>query len=215
MKKKRIFSVLAAVVVGCALALAILLAGVPIGINAGYWFDKQPIKKGFANIPGCRVISVTGNEDVSLEHITANVHVEGKGTLILSELGPESFQQTGEMRLHQIGNVALRQHTFGFDGVYVTATQEPVKSHAYARWVDIGAQGPYASLLPVKIENVQDVIRHYDDILAALSKWPREPEKMSITAKDGTLYEASIVPVTDQTQSEHAVAGYASQARQP
>jgi hypothetical protein len=196
------------VVAGCVLALGVLLAGVPAWLKTGYWFDKQPIKRGFARIPGCTLISVTGNEDVALEHITTKVHVQGKGLLILSELRPESFQQTGEIRLHQIGNVALRQHTFGFDGVYVTATHEPVKSHAYAGWVDIGAQGPYASLLPVKIEKVQDVVRHFDDILTALSKWPKEPEKLSITTKDGKLYEASIVEVMEEkTESEPAVVG--------
>lgn len=207
MKKKRILAVIATVLAGCALAFAVLLAGVPFWFKVGYWFDKQPIKRGFATIPGCTLISVSGNEDVSLEHITAKVHVEGKGMLILSELGPESFQHTGKIRLHQIGNVALRQHTFGFDGVYVTTTHEPVKSHANARWVDIGAQGPYANLLPVKIEKVQDVVHHFDEILTALAKWPKEPEKLSVTAKDGTLYEVSIVEITkEKTESEPAVA---------
>ncbi|MBI2437639.1 MAG: hypothetical protein HYV36_02340 [Lentisphaerae bacterium] len=202
MKTKRILAILGVIAAGCALVCVALFAWVLLSTKAGYWFQRQPIKRGFESIPGCTLISITGNEDVTLEHITAKVELEGKGTLILSELGPESFRQTGEMRLHQIGNIEMRQHSYGYGsaGLYITKAGKPKKFHGYAGWIDIGTQGPYADILPVKIQKVQDVIQHFDQILATLSKWPKEPEKLTVTAKDGTLYEASIVDVMSDKQ---------------
>lgn len=127
---------------------------------------------------------------MTLEHITAKVQVEGKGLIVLSELGPESFKTTGEMRLKQIGHLQMEQHSFGYMGMFVTATHEKVKSHAYADWIDIGAEGPYMHEIPFRVRSVQDVINHYDDIVSVLSKWPHEPEKLTVTANDGTIHEA-------------------------
>jgi hypothetical protein len=47
-----------------------------------------------------------------------------------------------------------------------------MKCLGYGRWIDIGPSGPYASLLPVKIRDLNDVVTHYDELVQHFSTWP-------------------------------------------
>lgn len=49
MKTKWILTVFAMVLAWCAQAFMVLLVGFPLWNKVGYWLDKQPIKKGFAD----------------------------------------------------------------------------------------------------------------------------------------------------------------------
>lgn len=193
MKWKLILTVLLAIITAWVLSVALPICIMLFDYTSGYWMDKLPIKAGIYGITGCTPLEITGNEDTSLEHITAKIRVKGKGLIVLSELEPESFHDVGHLRLHQIDMLKVRQDSYGYMGVSESATGKPKKSHAYSEWIDIGTEGPYAEKFPFQIRSVQDAIKHFNDIHSAMSTWPRKPNIMTVTTTNEEICNVSII----------------------
>ena len=201
MKIRLTITVLLVVIAGWLVSMALPFCGIMLFfLNTGYWMDKLPIRAGIAGIPGCRLLTIGGNEDISLEHITAKIQVEGKGLLVVSELEPESFHDVGHLRLHQIDTLKLRADSYGYEGAYESATGKPKKSRGYSEWIDIGAEGPYADKFPFQIRSVQDAIKHFDDIRSILSTWYQNSNTVTVITTNGTAYNASVLQNDSDTK---------------
>jgi hypothetical protein len=172
-----LISVIAAVIIGFSLYWV---------TGPGYYGELNAMCAQLQRIPQVKIIELQGNHDLTLEDIWAKIHVVGKGDMRFSDLGIDAFHRTNHLHLGAVGPYSIRVEGEGFHGVVETATNKPVRSKFWGYSVDIGPEGPFASMFPFKIPNVQTAIKHYDDIQRIIGEWPTESSKRYVRDSQGT-----------------------------
>lgn len=154
----------------------------------GYYDELNLVKAEIQKINGVHLIAAGGNEDLKLEDIFAEIDVSNKGKLRLNNLTPNSFTKGDKMVIEQIGNLSPLVKEYGYQGVSMIATGEQIKSPSYGTRIQLNRESEFKPLFPFKAETVQDVILHYDDIYAIISKWPNCPDYSTRIDSKGLKY---------------------------
>jgi hypothetical protein len=175
-------------------------------VFAGLWFVAIALK-GYKGVPqaleaisGVTVVETGGAYGSPFESVWAVIEVQGAGQIKLLSLNEASFVRTQSVIFSQIGPFRVFVEGEGYVGVKDVSGQ-PVRSRFYSGGVDIGAQGALRHLFPFEIHNVQDLVDHYDGIVAILAKWPVSPARRHYRDKNGTDYY--YYTNTDGSTSKH------------
>lgn len=103
-----------------------------------------------------QTFSIAGRPDAVFEILAAQDGLTGKPDhLWICRMGPWQFYET----------------SFGFMNTFDLAGR-PVKATGTSDFIDLGRAGPYNTLLPCKIEDMNDVIVHYDELVRHFATWP-------------------------------------------
>ena len=134
-----------------------------------YYMDLIDAKSLLANIEGITDVYVYGFDDLSYEVTLVTFALEGRPDAVI---GSRGLGESGHVWLQRIGPWEFHQYSYGFQGMFKTATGEPVESLGFGDCIDIGPSGEYGAMMPVKIRGLNDVVSHYDDLVRYFSTWP-------------------------------------------
>ncbi len=165
-----------------------------------YYRELRQIRAIFNGYPGTRVTTINGNHDLTLEDIWATVQLDRGGSVSFRSLTRAEMDGGGHVWVRSIGPYSFYPSEYGFGHAIETATGKPVKSEAYGNAIDLGASGPYASQLPVRIQSPKDVIDNYEALVAAIAVWPTRQDH---TDSDGTQRRLFIVGANHLASPPH------------
>jgi hypothetical protein len=57
------------------------------------------------------------------------------------------------------------------------------------RWVDVGPNGEFAEMLPVRIQNINDLVAHYDELVRYFASWPDKEHMGELVLPSGRILE--------------------------
>jgi hypothetical protein len=139
-----------------------------------YEAEMRSIKSELNAIPGVEVINIWGHKDVTLEEVTARIHLEGKGELVLANLSKDEFRYPEQVILNSIGG-------FSFRTFYCS------QHDGFGSAIDIGTGSYLGERLGLEFTKPEEVVRQYDRILEFIADLNRAPEPNHI---QGDGYEA-------------------------
>lgn len=71
-------------------------------------------------------------------------------------------------------------------GAYIAATGDPVESKYSGGYIALGPGSPYSELIPFKVNTLQDVVDHYEDLVDLFETWPGESKPGTVKLEDGS-----------------------------
>ena len=152
-----IFSVIA---VYCLFGAALYI----YGESPFYYAELRKIRKELNEMNGVTVQNIWGHRDLSLEEISANITIEGKGEIVLNNLSKDVCDYPRRIVISQVGNYSFTSYYYN-GGV----------GHS----IDIGTGACGAALsqlIGVQFNTVSDVIKHYDRIYQVIDSLNHYPE---------------------------------------
>ena len=180
----------------------ILFPGLPLlwawytFVGPGYWAEFKDVKNQLESIPGVEIKYLGYNEDITLEDIHARIQVKDKGTMTLYSLTRESFKNPKAIGLGQIGDFDIRYT--GTHWIEVTneeGKRESIKSNVSGFGINPIGDGGFAKMFPKEINNVQDLVSKYDEVLNVISKWPDVDNKEYFKDNKGNEYNYYKLPL--------------------
>jgi len=177
-----------AIVAGSACIVAVVVIGFLLYwvTGPGYYAELNAVRDQLERMPQIQITELNGVHDLTLEHIWAQIRIEGKGEMKFFGLDRDSFRYTRHLRLCSVGPYLIRVGGEGYVGVVESATGKPVRSEFFGGDVDIGPEGEFARMFPFQITNVQTAVAHYDDICRVIGAWPPQSSKRSFRDAKGT-----------------------------
>ena len=165
----------------------------------GYLAEFRAVRAELEALPGVEIVCAGGTSDTVFECIWAKLEVKGKGQVGFAGLTVDSFDSGGAFDLVFIGgygvSIIRRKYLFT-SGEDIGGFIEP---EAIDRIVGLGPyciSDPLAQLFPFPLENLQDVIEHYDDICELLENWPTQPSYAHLQGESGIDYYYSLINST-------------------
>ena len=153
--------------------------------DPGYYAEFNDIKKRLEDMEGVRLIDAWGHEDLTFEHIGAEIEVAEKGRVRFTELSTSSFTSNPKICLEKIGPYHFTYRGNGYIGVHNIETNESMMSEFMGSSIDVGKDGWFAGFFSFQIHSVQDVIQRYDEICEVISQWPIFPKEQNFISRDG------------------------------
>ena len=144
---------------------------------------------------GVSLIDAWGHEDLTFEHIGAEIEVAEKGRVRFSELSSSSFTSNPRICLEKIGPYHFIYRGNGYMGVNNIETNEPMISEFMGSSIDVGKDGWFAGFFSFQIQSVQDVIQRYDEICEVISQWAIFPKEQNFISPDGVEIWISVKKV--------------------
>lgn len=141
-------------------AKALRIVAMPVAIATvlfgfGYWicwWDYYQVQYKASQVPEIEAVEIDGFFDTGVFEIhTLRVSVKDKEWIEFSPAGRGLFDDRSNIYLSQIGPYRFRT--------------------GRGEHMNIGQRGEFVHLFPFTINNVQDVIKYYDDILEAIEQW--------------------------------------------
>jgi hypothetical protein len=144
--------------------------------------DVDAIKAELISIPGVVDVAMWTLEDVDIENIGATVKCDHGGVIVVRGLTRSSLQASAEPAPY-VGVMEIGAMCFRIEGVEWNDPRSMKEYNYVSNVVDFGPHGPIATLLPVEIISVGDLIKHYDQIVEAIAPWQKCPPEL-LEARD-------------------------------
>lgn len=156
-----------------------------------YYRELRSIRRELTSWPSVVVTAINGNEDLTLESIGASVILSGKpGSKVtfqgLNDNG--GLTKSSAVFVSAIGPYEFRHSTYGYGFVIESKTGKPLKTEGFCASIDLMTE-PFAGRFPFAIRGPKDVIDHYDQIVAEISRWPSTE---AYETSDGTKHKLAV-----------------------
>jgi hypothetical protein len=126
-----------------------------------YYFDRNATKAVLEAVDGIRIDRIDGFDDgPDWKLVGASILLEGSPNKIIYLQGANSrdLRSGTHLLIKELGD-------FTFDVI------DP--NNGRPEWIDIGRDGAFADFLPVKVHDVTELVRRYDEVSSALQGMPR------------------------------------------
>ena len=144
-------------------------------LEVGARQDASAVTAALGKIENIEVIDVWGNEDVTLEDVYAVISVNGKGTITVLGVTPESIEESRHVRVAHIGQWEPDVLRVGQSG--------EAESERFD--IDFGPDGGLSSELGIEVSSIGDLVRRYDEIASVLEDLPEIPQRAIFHTEDG------------------------------
>lgn len=135
--------------------------GIPFNFLNMYNNDQRykAVVEEFKKMPNIEIISISqDNED---KIVSASIQVKGKGIIGMVDLHDSSFRYYPNLFINRIASWKITSACYR-QRQYVGSTS-----------FNIGSAGKESIFFPFKMNSVQDVIDHYDEIMTLIQTWPK------------------------------------------
>jgi len=119
------------------------------------------------------------------------VSVKGKGVMRFDRVTNDSFKKTDEIWLHHIGGFDVLTWAFTDWGV-IDANKKHIRTWGGGDHISVAGASQIPAIRSLKINNIEDAICHYDELLGILTNWPEYPANTRITLEDGTEFHFAV-----------------------
>jgi hypothetical protein len=180
---KSLMLVTAAVCVACALYLY---------ARNFYYAERREAQDVLADIKGIS-FTIEGFHDVVEEVSRINVSVNKHPKSIIQLGNLNRYQAAGAFSISRIGKWRFAISGRRKSGAFVAATGEPVESQYHGGHIELGPHSPYNKLIPFELNTLQELVDHYQDLVALFESWPRESQPGQVTLDDGSIQHFHVV----------------------
>lgn len=156
-------------------------------------YHFKTVRQELEKIPTIEIVRIEARHDDDI--VNALVKVKHKGLLQFLMLTKESFYNSPHLLVKRFGYLKT------------TSTCYPDGTGGDNIRLDVGIQGNESVLFPYKMHNVQDVINHYDDIVAVIQTWPKnynDPHASHFQNKTKEKIEQCYYGIENANQSTHS-----------
>ena len=124
-------------------------------------FELKSIQKQLSNIENVDVVNTWWHDDITIEEISARVHLKNKGEIVLCNLSDDVKNYPEDVYISEINN-------FSFDIFYD-------KNGSGTTHLNLGTSSDFYERSGIKFFDEKDVLDNYDIILAYLQKLKHLP----------------------------------------
>ncbi len=155
-----------ALVAGC-------VAAVRISMEKLKYRNRDGLQRELESIAGVRVVGIDGYEDAPFtwKVVQARITVGGNSAKTITLRAPGS----GQLRKGEHLNV------FRIGPHFLSATYP---DGTWPDCIDLGSKGPFATLLPSPLRDVDDLVARYDEVLAFIGTLPADGPHRGPDGKD-------------------------------
>lgn len=182
-------------------AIVAVFAYIPTMLYRGYYWQLNHVNAVLAANREIENVRIEGNEDVFYEAEWVEFSICGKPGSKVALVVPHGERIDGgtKLWLSQLGPWSFTTFGHGYDGVTLIDTGEPIKTDFNWNWVDVGSDGPFAELIPVKANTVADIVEHYDELVEFFETWPKQSSPGKVQDQSGTLLHYFASPRSQST----------------
>jgi len=156
------------------------------GILVYHYWDYWQVRAGLSRLDGAQVVVLRAEPAIRLEQIHGTLRLEDGREFQLGSLTPESFRSTDVI---QIGEMSGWQVvTQGCDCTHQQVdvkTGERQCSVYLTTGFEIGKHGDHGRLVPFPVQNIQDLVDRYDEIVGIVESMPEYPRYGHLVAGNG------------------------------
>ena len=124
-------------------------------------FELKSIQKQLSNIENVDVVNIWGHDDITIEEISARVHLKNKGEIVLRNLSDDVKNYPEDVYIGEINN-------FSFDIFYD-------KNGSGTTHLNLGTSSDFYERYGIKFFDEKDVLDNYDIILSYLQTLKHSP----------------------------------------
>lgn len=151
-----------------------------------YYSERRQTESVLATIKGISNIQLHSCVDVIEEVNSSSFSVDSHPGSIIRIGGLCHYADKGRFAVSQIGKWRFKVSGRHYGGAYAADTGEPDESDYFGSHIALGVDSPYQKLIPFKLNTLQDVVDHYQELVELFESWPREAEPGTVTLEDGT-----------------------------
>jgi len=124
-------------------------------------FELKSIHKQLSNIENVDVVNIWGHDDLTIEELSARVHLKNKGEIVLCNLSDDVKNYPEDVYISEIYNLS-------FDIFYD-------KNGSGTTYLNLGTSSDFYERYGIKFFNEKDVLDNYDIILSYLQTLKHSP----------------------------------------
>lgn len=149
--------------------------------KAGYKRELNKIEESLNSINNIEVLGIWGNNDISIEEVSARVVINNNVELVLANLSKDVYNYPNSVYISKIGD-----YTFS-----TIQENQPILSFN----IDLGSSSSLGKTLNIHFGKPEDVVIHYDKILELIDSLPHSPNNFKyfkIVKKDTIYFTCTI-----------------------
>lgn len=164
--------------VAALVCLVVIIASMREVYDWHYYRPLREVEAGLAGTPGITYRTFggdIGDFEYYVDHVVIHVGGDPSKPIILHQPNARSFEGTDHLTITQFGHLTFEWTRFEHAGGGRSRDGDPWRARGVSAGLDIGKGGRFASVLPLprEVRTVQDLVTHYDELLAAMEQWPR------------------------------------------
>ncbi|MCC9606863.1 hypothetical protein LOC68_15735 [Blastopirellula sp. JC732] len=166
-------------------------AGIYKMSQTSFYRERDQCLANFQRMPGIDNVVVHGHEVSRFEVDSVQFSLAGRPDTLVKLGGQEElFDCKSSDRLESLAVLQIGPWTFGGQGKKPrkgSTAEEPLFSKFGIYALSFGPDSPLRDLVPLKIESVDDLVEHYDELVELLESWPRKEAPGHLERGDETL----------------------------
>jgi hypothetical protein len=177
-------------------AIVAVVAYIPTMLYREYYRQLSHVNEVLLANSEIENVRIEGNEDAFYEAEWVEFSIAGKPGSKVALVIPHAERIDGgtKLWLSQLGPWSFTTFGHGYNGVYRSETGEPIKTDFNWSWINVGSDGPFAALIPVKANTVADIVDHYDELVEFFEMWPKQSTPGKVQDRSGTLLHYYAAP---------------------
>ena len=145
------------------------------GYGFYYNLELRQIKNELNEIENVEVKNIWGQEDLTLEEVSARIYIKNKGEIVLNNLSKDVYDYPNRIVISEIGGLSFTHFSC-------------VNSIGISSSIDVGKNSNLGKLIGKEFKTVRDVIENYDLILKTLKNLKQKPELNYFESKNKEEY---------------------------
>lgn len=157
-------------IIVAASALAFSAARLPHYL---YYMEYNDAVAELGKIRGIEDVHVYGFDDITYELTRQTFSIKGKPDAVFRILAAQDglTGKPDHLYICQMGPWQFYETSYGYMDV-TDLSGKPVKTTGLGDFIDLGKAGPYNAMLPVEINDMNDIVAHYDELVQYFATWP-------------------------------------------
>lgn len=158
-------------IIGITILTVCIISFITIFYKFFYYHELDYIKKSLQKNKNVEIVKIWGNEDVTFEDIYAILNVKNKGILSIHNLSEDVNNFPDDVYISRIGHYTFVNF---------------LCKNAISWSLNIGSKSDFGKKTGITFHNVDDIINHYDDILAYVNTCKKFPAYNYLDSNEGS-----------------------------
>ena len=138
-----------------------------------YYLEYNDAVAELGKVRGIENIHVYGFDDLTYELTFQTFSIAGRPDAVFHSLAAQDglTGKPDHLWICQMGPWQFYETSYGYMG-QTDSSGNLVQGKGWGYFIDLGRAGPYNSMLPCKIADMNDVVAHYDELVRHFATWP-------------------------------------------
>lgn len=145
------------------------------GYDFYYNRELRQIENELNEIENVEVKNIWGHNDLTLEEISARIHIKNKGEIVLNNLSKDVYEYPNRIEISEIGGLSFKDISC-------------INSILISSRIDVGKSSNLGKQIGKEFKTIRDVIENYDIILKILENLKQSPELNYFQSKNEEEY---------------------------